>query len=313
MSNSPDATPTQPIAIVGGTGFVGRHLCARLLSQGYRVTIFTRRSSGDLAARLAPAEVVEVDTESAEDCVNALTGHRALINLAGILHESRAQRFQSVHTELPVRLAQACTNAGVQHYLHMSALRADMKDPPSAYLRSKARGEKGVNAASESLAVDIFRPSIIFGAGDNFFGQFAGMLRWLPVFPLVCPGAKFAPVWVDDVAQAFVSVLAGDTAPGVRRSHDLCGPNTYTFRELIEFTASVIGKRRLIIGVPDWAARLQGLVLQQLPDPLFTLDNYYSLQVPSTCECNALISLGIEPSALETIMTTVLSGALENY
>ena len=313
MSNSPDATPTQPIAIVGGTGFVGLHLCARLLAQGHRVTIFTRRSSGDLAARLAPAEVVEVDTESAEDCVNALTGHRALINLAGILHESRAQRFRSVHTELPVRLAQACTNAGVQHYLHMSALRADMKDPPSAYLRSKARGEKGVNAASESLAVDIFRPSIIFGVGDNFFGQFAGMLRWLPVFPLVCPGAKFAPVWVDDVAQAFVSVLAGDTAPGVRRSHDLCGPKTYTFRELIEFTASVIGKRRLIIGVPDWAARLQGLVLQQLPDPLFTLDNYYSLQAPSTCECNALISLGIEPSALEPIMTAALSGALENY
>ena len=307
MSNSPDATPKQPIAIVGGTGFVGRHLCARLLAQGHRVTIFTRRSSGDLAARLAPAEVVEVDTESAEDCVNALTGHRALINLAGILHESSAQRFQSVHTELPVRLAQACTNAGVQHYLHMSALRADMKDPPSAYLRSKARGEKGVNAASESLAVDIFRPSIIFGAGDNFFRQFAGMLRWLPVFPLVCPGAKFAPVWVDDVAQAFVSVLAGDTAPGVRRSHDLCGPKTYTFRELIEFTASVIGKRRLIIGVPDWAARLQGLVLQQLPDPLFTLDNYYSLQAPSTCECNALLSFGVQPSELETVMTPLLS------
>lgn len=307
MSNSPDATRTQPIAIVGGTGFVGRHLCARLLSQGHRVTIFTRRLSGDLATRLAPAEVVEVDTESAEDCVNALTGHRALINLAGILHESRAQRFRSVHTELPVRLAQACTNAGVQHYLHMSALRADMKDPPSAYLRSKARGEEGVNVASESLAVDIFRPSIIFGAGDNFFGQFAGMLRWLPVFPLVCPDAKFAPVWVDDVARAFVSVLAGDTAPGVRRSHDLCGPKTYTFRELIEFTASVIGKRRLIIGVPDWAARLQGLVLQQLPDPLFTLDNYYSLQVPSTCECNALLSFGVQPSELETVMTPLLS------
>ena len=307
MSNSPDATRTQPIAIVGGTGFVGRHLCARLLSQGHRVTIFTRRLSGDLATRLAPAEVVEVDTESAEDCVNALTGHRALINLAGILHESRAQRFRSVHTELPVRLAQACTNAGVQHYLHMSALRADMKDPPSAYLRSKARGEEGVNVASESLAVDIFRPSIIFGAGDNFFGQFAGMLRWLPVFPLVCPDAKFAPVWVDDVARAFVSVLAGDTAPGVRRSHDLCGPKTYTFRELIEFTASVIGKRRLIIGVPDWAARLQGLVLQQLPDPLFTLDNYYSLQVPSTCECNALLSFGVQPSELEIVMTPLLS------
>lgn len=307
MSNPPPATQARSIAIVGGTGFVGRHLCARLLSQGYRVTIFTRRLSGDLAARLSPADVVEVDTESTRDCVNALTGHRALINLAGILHESRAQCFQSVHAELPARLVQACASAGVQHYLHMSALRADMKDPPSAYLRSKARGEGEVNAGPGSLAVDIFRPSIIFGAGDNFFGQFAGMLRWLPVFPLVCPGAKFAPVWVDDVAQAFAGVLAEDTTPGDRRFHDLCGPKTYTFRELIEFTASAIGKHRLIFGVPDWAARLQGLVLQQLPDPLFTLDNYYSLQVPSTCDCNDLLSLGVEPSALEAVMTPLLS------
>jgi len=312
MSNTLDATQAQSICIVGGTGFVGRHLSARLLAQGHRVTILTRRSSADLAARRSPADVVEVDTESAVDCVNALSGHSALINLAGILHESRTQRFQSVHAELPARLVQACASAGVQHYLHMSALRADMKDPPSAYLRSKARGEAAANAAPDSLAVDVFRPSIIFGAGDNFFGQFAGMLRWLPVFPLVCQSAKFAPVWVDDVTQAFASVLAGGVARGARRSHDLCGPKIYTFRELIEFTASTLGKRRLIIGVPDWAARLQGLVLQQFPDPLFTLDNYYSLQAPSTCECNALISLGIEPSALETIMTAALSGALEN-
>ncbi|HCX86755.1 MAG TPA: complex I NDUFA9 subunit family protein [Gammaproteobacteria bacterium] len=307
MNSIMGATNTQSICIVGGAGFVGRHLSARLLAQGHRVTIFTRRLSDELAARLSPADVVEVDTESARDCVNALSGHSALINLAGILHESRAQRFQSVHAELPARLVQACTSAGVQRYLHMSALRADMKDPPSAYLRSKARGEAALNAAPESLAVDVFRPSIIFGAGDNFFGQFAGMLRWLPVFPLVCQSAKFAPVWVDDVTQAFASVLAGDAAPAMRRSHDLCGPRTYTFRELIEFTATALGKRRLIVGVPDWAARLQGLVLQHFPEPLFTLDNYYSLQVPSTCECNALLSLGIEPSTLETVMTPLLS------
>ena len=307
MNSIIDAENTKSICIVGGTGFVGRHLSARLVSQGYRVTIFTRRSSGDLAARQSPADVVEIDTESTVACVNALSGHSALVNLAGILHESGGQRFQSVHAELPARLVQACASAGVRHYLHMSALRADMKDPPSAYLRSKARGEAAVNAAPDSLAVDVFRPSIIFGAGDNFFGQFAGMLRRLPVFPLVCQGAKFAPVWVDDVTQAFASVLAGGPAPGTRRSHNLCGPKTYTFRQLIEFTASTLGKRRLIIGVPDWAARLQGLVVQQFPDPLFTLDNYYSLQVASTCDCNALMSLGIEPSTLETVMTPLLS------
>ena len=95
----------------------------------------------------------------------------------------------------------------------------------------------------------------IFGAGDNFFGQFAAMLRWLPVFPLVCPTAEFAPVWVDDVAEAFALVLEGDGAPGTFRAHDLCGPRTYTFRELIEFTSGAMGKRRLVIGVPNWAAR----------------------------------------------------------
>jgi uncharacterized protein YbjT (DUF2867 family) len=307
MNSPPDTSQIQSVAVVGGSGFVGRHLVAKLRSRGHRVTILTRRFSDTLAARLAPAEVVEVDTESTNACINALKGHSALINLAGILHESRGQRFLSAHAQLPARLVQACEVAGVGRYLHMSALRADMKDPPSAYLKSKARGEAAAAAAAHALAVDVFRPSIIFGAGDNFFGQFAAMLRWLPVFPLVCPTARFAPVWVDDVAEAFALVLEGDAAPGTFRAHNLCGPRTYTFRELIEFTSGAMGKRRLVIGVPNWAARLQGLALQQLPNPLFTLDNYRSLQVASTCECNALLSLGIEPSALETVMTPLLS------
>lgn len=306
MNSPSDTAQSQSVAVVGGSGFVGRHLAEKLRLRGHRVTIFTRCSSDTLAARLAPAEVAEVDTGSTNACINALKGHGVLINLAGILHESRGQSFLSAHAQLPARLVQACEAAGVGRYLHMSALRADMKDPPSAYLRSKARGEAAA-AATNSLAVDVFRPSIIFGAGDNFFGQFAAMLRWLPVFPLVCPTAEFAPVWVDDVAEAFARVLEGESAPGTFRAHDLCGPRTYTFRELIEFTSAAMGKRRLVIGVPNWAARLQGLALQQLPDPLFTLDNYRSLQVPSTCECNALLSLGIEPSALETVMTPLLS------
>ena len=198
MNSPPDTSQIQSVAVVGGSGFVGRHLVAKLRSRGHRVTIITRRFSVTLGSLLAPSEVVEVDTDSTNACINALKGHSALINLAGILHESRGQRFLSAHAELPGRLVQACEAAGVGRYLHMSALRADMKDPPSAYLRSKARGEAAA-AATNSIAVDVFRPSIIFGAGDNFFRQFAAMLRWLPVFPLVCPTARFAPVWVDDV------------------------------------------------------------------------------------------------------------------
>jgi len=295
------------VAIIGGSGFVGRHLAHRLHTDGHRVTVLTRQAPPILSSEQMPIRVVQVDSQSTAALTEALSGITTLINLAGILHQCGQQSFNAVHAELPARLVQACTTAGVARYLHMSALRADMNQPPSAYLRSKARGEMMAREAPQQLAVIIFRPSIIFGEGDNFFGQFAKMLRWMPVFPLVCPNARFAPVWIDNVAGAFSTVINQPAQPGLREAYNLCGPGSYSFRELIRFTAGALGLPRLIVGLPNWMAKLQGRVLQHLPGPLFTLDNYDSLQSDSVCECNDLERLDIKPVALEAIMTSLLA------
>jgi len=295
------------VAIIGGSGFVGRHLAHRLHTDGHRVTVLTRQAPPILSSEQMPIRVVQVDSQSTAALTEALSGITTLINLAGILHQCGQQSFNAVHAELPARLVQACTTAGVARYLHMSALRADMNQPPSAYLRSKARGEMMAREASQQLAVIIFRPSIIFGEGDNFFGQFAKMLRWMPVFPLVCPNARFAPVWIDNVAGAFSAVINQPAQPGLREAYNLCGPRSYSFRELIRFTAGALGLPRLIVGLPNWMAKLQGRVLQHLPGPLFTLDNYDSLQSDSVCECNDLERFDIKPVALEAIMTSLLA------
>ena len=295
------------VAIIGGSGFVGRHLAHRLHTDGHRITVLTRQAPANLSIEQTPIRVVRVDPLSTTALTEALSGITTLVNLAGILHQRGQQSFDAVHAELPARLVRACTKAGVARYLHMSALRADMNQPPSAYLRSKARGEMMVRDAPHQLMAIIFRPSIIFGKGDNFFGQFAKMLRWMPVFPLVCPNARFAPVWVDNVADAFSAVINQPTQPGLREAYNLCGPRAYSFRELIQFTAVALGLHRLIVGLPNWMAKLQGRILQRLPGPLFTLDNYDSLQSDSVCECNDLDRLDIKPAALEAIMTPLLA------
>lgn len=295
------------VAVLGGSGFVGRCLTRTLIARGHRVRVLTRDKNPHVASAMASSDWVEVNYGSADAREAALIGCDALVNLCGILHQSKRQRFQDVHERLPADWTSSAIKAGVSHLLHMSALRADMTEPPSAYLRSKAAGERAVRAHADAIAISVFRPSIIFGEGDNFFGQFANMLRWAPVFPLVCPDARFAPVWVEDVARAFAQILDHPTVKGAPKAYDLCGPTAYRFQELIEFTARGMGIRRVVFGVPDWMARLQGRMMQLLPNPVFTLDNYYSLQADSVCSCNAFESLGISPAPLEGVMTPLLS------
>ncbi|HCV21133.1 MAG: NAD-dependent epimerase/dehydratase family protein [Arenicellales bacterium] len=198
----------QQLAIIGGSGFVGRQLSAQLLARNYSVTILTRSTSTRLLKRLAAACLRVVNISSDADLLAALAGMDVLVNLAGILHPTPEHSFQQIHVELPSRLAALCRRAGVSRYLHMSALQASAAKGPSQYLFSKGVGEDAVHGIGSDLAVTSFRPSIIFGEGDNFFGRFAAMLRWLPAFPLVCPQARFAPVWVEDVAAAFVAVIS---------------------------------------------------------------------------------------------------------
>lgn len=295
------------VVVIGGSGFVGRHLLARLVNAGLQVTALARSSAAESGLRkIAGVRVVRVKLESDEALSVCLAGQAVVINLVGILHESREIDFDAVHVAFPCRLMHLCQAVGVTQYLHMSALNADAAKGPSRYLKSRGEGEDAVHHACGGVMVTSFRPSIIFGSGDNFFGVFDRLLDWMPVFPVVCPQTRFAPVCIDDVVEAFYQVLErGADFNGQRLN--LCGPQIYTFKELVQFVARVTGRRRLVLGLPDWLSRLQALVMERLPGKLFTRDNYRSMQIDSVCAGNNFSVLGISPKALEDVMTPLLA------
>jgi len=293
----------QRACIIGGTGFVGRHLLTRLRAAGYHCVVPTRRSFRHRDLRLYPdVELRELTPAVQLDELFADCG--LVVNLAGILNESGGMTFQGVHVELVRRIVAAAEAAGVPRLLHMSALHADAVQGGSAYLRSKGQGE--AIALGASMAVTSFRPSVIFGRGDSFFNRFAGLLEMAPgVVPLACPQARFAPVWADDVVQAMVRSI--NDVRTVGRCYDLCGPRVLTLKELMAYTAARLRKRVWIIGLNDGASRLMAKGFGMLPGAPITFDNYLSMQTPSVCdEHNGLLQLGIHPTDIDTIVPTYL-------
>ena len=295
------------ILVIGGTGFVGRHLVAALAARGARVTVPTRRRDRAKHLILLPTvDVVEADVRDQKVLQRLAEGRDAVINLAGILH---GPDFMATHVELAQGVVNACHSAGVKRLLHMSALGADPK-APSEYLRSKGIGEQATLAADD-LEVTVFRPSVIFGPEDRFLNLFARLAQFFLVLPVGSPGARFQPVYVGDVVRAFVVALDDRDAAGKR--YDLCGPREYTLRQLVEFVCAVTGRRRLVIGLPDNLSYLQAWSLELLPMKLLTRDNYYSMQVPSVCE--GPFPFGIHPVALEAAAPSWLApaGPRERY
>jgi uncharacterized protein YbjT (DUF2867 family) len=296
------ATTPRRILILGGTGFVGHRLAARLTRAGHSLTLLTRRRERHRDLLVLPRlRLVDADLYDEAALERHLEGHDAAINLVGILNERGhdGRGFYRAHVELPRRLVQACRRRNVTRLLHMSALGADAAYGASHYQRSKGEGENLVHA-TVGLQVTSFRPSVIFGPGDAFFNRFADLLRLAPVFPLACPDARFAPVYVGDVAEAFARAL--DNPATVGRRYDLCGPRAYTFRELIDYTARVTGRRRLVVGLPPALSRLQANLFEYLPGKPFSRDNYLSLQRDNVCTGPIAAELGIEPTPLEAVV-----------
>ena len=306
--------PARRIAILGGSGFVGRHLVAALTREGCATRVFTRRRSRSRSLLVMPTcEVVETNVHLASNLDAHLAGCDTVVNLTGILNEhSRAgESFQDVHAELPGKLVEACRRHRIDRMLHMSALGVGA-DAPSEYLRTKFRGDQAAHAAqADGIAVTSFRPSVIFGPGDSLFNRFADLLALSPfVFPLACPEARFAPVYVDDVVRAFLAALGDDATAGER--YELCGPGTWTLREIVAYTARITGRRRLIVGLGDRLSRLQGQVLERIPGKPFSTDNYLSTRVDSVCSSNGLARLGIEPRSVESVVPGYLGRAERN-
>jgi len=289
------------VLVFGGSGFVGRALIHELGRAGYTVTVPSRFGFRHRDLRLLPhVRVVELDDEMTEaELAEMMHGHSVVINLVGILNEPRhnGKTFRRVHVKWSKKLMRTADRAGVGRYLHMSALNAD-PDGPSYYLKSKGKAERWVHdfGVEHDIAVTSFRPSVIFGPGDSFLNRFAGLARWMPgVFPLACANARFAPVFVDDVARRFVEAIADRQTWGKRI--DLCGPRDYSLRDLVRYAAETAGHPRWVVGLPDWLARIQAFVLEFAPGKPFTRDNFASLQVDSICPADC----PRQPTTLESV------------
>jgi NADH dehydrogenase len=296
------------VLVVGGSGFIGRHLVAALAAHGVRVTVPSRRRERAKHLILLPTvDVVEADVFARGALERLVAGKQAVINLVGILHGD----FQRLHVELPQAIVNACRAAGAKRVLHLSALGAS-RDAPSEYLRSKALGEEAVRAASD-LDSTVFRPSVVFGPEDRFLNLFAQLTRFLPALALASPKAQFQPVYVGDVARVMVAALGEPETFGKR--YELCGPRAYTLRELVDYVCAVAGRRRLVVGLPYRLSLLQAWLLEHLPGKLMTRDNVRSMQVPNVCGDAAAVVPGLAPQALEAIAPSYLapSGPRERY
>ena len=309
------------VLVLGGSGFLGRHVVAGLARRGIRVAVPARRREN--AKHLFPlptVEVIEADVGAPGVLPQLAQGRHALINLVGILHGRRGRpdergpndygpQFAHAHVEIAQAAVSACRAAGVKRLLHVSALGASAT-APSEYLRSKGVAEQAVLAA-EDLDVTVFRPSVVFGPEDLFLNRFEFLSRYSPLFAVPCPQARFQPVYVGDVAQALIAALVEKNSRG--KSHDLCGPRVYTLKELVEFVCAATHRRRLVVGLPDWVSYLQARVLEFAPVPLMSRDNLRSMQVASVS--NEPFPFGIQPQSLEAIAPTWLSphGPRERY
>lgn len=295
------------LLVLGGSGFVGRALLEALQRAGHRATVPTRsaRQARDLGP-LPAVTVVRGDVLGEPGLLERLLpGHDAVVNLIAVLQGSEA-RFDALHVQWPQRLAGACVAAGVPRLIHLSALGVSPQ-APSRYLRSKARGEQALQAVA-GLQATVLRPSVIFGARDRFLNLFASLQRLSPVMPLAGSGARFQPVWVDDVAAAIVACLGDDETVG--KTFELAGPETFTLAELVRLAGRVAGVPRPVLPLPGPLAWLQAVALECLPgEPLMSRDNLASMQVPNVASAQlpGLAQLGIRPHSLAAVVPGYLA------
>lgn len=293
------------IVVLGGTGFVGRQLVQRLARDGHSITVLSRNRDQHRELLVLPrVRINNANVHDRADLARELAGADVAVNLIGILNESGrdGSGFRKAHVGVTENLIAACADARVSRVLQMSALRAG--EGESHYLRT--RGEADARLMAAPLGSTIFRPSVIFGAGDGLFCRFARLLRLAPVLPLARGDATFAPVFVGDVAEAFARALLHNHTIG--RIYDLPGPQTITLAALVRWTAELIGKRRVIVPLPDALGFVQAAFGEWLPGKPISRDNFRSLKLDSTSTNDGLAALGIIGAPMDVIVPGLLRG-----
>lgn len=295
------------VLVLGGSGFVGQHVCEALQRAHCHFTVPTRHiKHASHVAHLPLATVVNVDFQDPAALARLVAGHDAVVNLVAILHGSAAA-FQAIHVDLPERLATACQAAGVRRLVHVSALGASATGP-SLYQRSKAAGEQALQA--HDLDLTVLRPSVIFGAGDRFLTMFARLQTGLPIMPLAGASTRFQPVWVQDVAAAIVHALRTPATAG--QTVEAVGPDVFTLAELVRLSGQAVGHARPVLGLPPSLAMWQAALMSLLPgEPLMSADNVRSLSVdnvasPMDAGIPTLADWGMHPSSVRAVVPTYL-------
>jgi len=290
------------VLVLGGSGFVGRHVCEALNRAGISMAVVTRRLPARSVQMLPRVTVVQADVHDPQALASLLPGHDAVINLVAILHGDR-HAFDKVHVQLPRQIAHACVQTGVKRMLHVSALGADQHGP-SLYQRSKAQGEAALQSeVVHGLQLTVLRPSVVFAEDDAFIQLFARLQSVAPVVPLAGAETRFQPVWVQDVAQAVMFALMHRETIG--RVYELAGPHIYTLKQLVEHAGAWAGHPRLVFGLPQPLAYLQALVMEMMPGaPLMSRDNLASMQVDNVShgQLPGLAELGVTtPASLQSV------------
>jgi NADH dehydrogenase len=300
------------VTVFGGSGFVGRHLVRALLKRGWRVRAAVRRP--DLAGHLQPlgnvgwVQPIQANVRYRWSIERAVESADAVVNLVAILTPRGRQSLEAVNVFGARAVAEVARAAKIERMVHVSAIGAD-RDSPSAWGRTKAAGEAAVVETIPQAV--IVRPSLQFGPEDRFFNRFGAMARVLPALPAFGGGAtRLQPAFVGDVARAIADAVEGKVAGG--RAYELGGPDIKTLRECLELVLAEIARRRPLIPVPWWFARLSGSVLQYLPGRLLTADQVRQLSVDNIVSTEAIAeartfdAFGIAPQSLAAVLPTYL-------
>ena len=294
--------------IFGASGFIGRHLIRRLTEKDFRIVAATR--SPYLHGYLKPlGNPGQIDLEKVnlfdEDNLRTLIKNSDIvINLVGILYETKKQKFEDIHANFPDLLSKICSHLNIEKFIHISALGIN-ENVSSKYMQSKLIGEKKIlNNFNNSIIV---RPSIVYGDGDNFLNQFASLAEILPALPLIGGGqTKFQPIYVSDLCKAVVAIL--DKEKIDENIYELGGSQIYTFKEMMEILLQQIKKKRFLMSIPFSIAKFQAKILQLFPKPLLTTDQVEMLKYDNVVSNNypTLKDLKINPKTIESVLPSYI-------